>query len=257
MPTAFSEPFIQSPTPVRGKDNNSANKYTYKKYTINFPACHLTGRNHSFAENFIQMRRIIFLIAIALIGYSIYWFKFRKTDETPQEPKQEAIKTNRHSDAFNNSFDTLMGRYFNIKAAFVDADTAKAKLAAKELLTAIEKLDTTELKKDSSAVFASILTQLNDVKLNAESLQKQTAITEMRQDFRMISESIYPLLKSVHYEGKTLYWQNCPMAFGEGKEANWISSTEEIINPYMGKNHPEFKGTMLHCGEVKDSIKAQ
>ena len=44
------------------------------------------------------------------------------------------------------------------------------------------------------------------------------------------------------------------MAFGEGKDANWISNTEEIFNPYLGKNHPEFKGTMLHCGEIKDTI---
>ena len=202
------------------------------------------------------MKRVIILIAIALIGYAIYWFKFRKTDEGPQEPKQEALKTKRHSDAFNNSFDTLMNHYFAVKAAFVDADTAKAKLATKEFLSTVEKLDTAELKKDS-AVFTTIITQLADVKMNAESLQKQTDITEMRQDFRMVSESIYPLLKTIHYEGKTLYWQNCPMAFGDGKEANWISNTEEIINPYLGKNHPEYKGTMLHCGEVKDSIKAQ
>ena len=73
----------------------------------------------------------------------------------------------------------------------------------------------------------------------------------------MIGESIYPLLKTIHYDGNTLYWQNCPMAFGEDKGANWISNTAEIINPYLGKNHPEFKGTMLHCGEVKDSIKAK
>jgi hypothetical protein len=99
--------------------------------------------------------------------------------------------------------------------------------------------------------------QLSDIKANAESLLNQTVITEMRQDFRMVSENIYPLLKTIHYEGETLYWQNCPMAFGEDKGANWISNTEEIINPYLGKNHPEFKATMLHCGEVKDSIKAQ
>jgi hypothetical protein len=35
------------------------------------------------------------------------------------------------------------------------------------------------------------------------------------------------------------------MAFGEDKGANWIRNTSEIINPYLGKNHPEFKATML------------
>jgi len=47
------------------------------------------------------------------------------------------------------------------------------------------------------------------------------------------------------------------MAFGEDKGADWISNSEEIVNPYLGKNHPEYKGSMLHCGEIKDTIKAR
>jgi len=29
------------------------------------------------------------------------------------------------------------------------------------------------------------------------------------------------------------------------------------VNPYLGKNHPEHKDNMLHCGSIKDTIKAQ
>jgi hypothetical protein len=47
------------------------------------------------------------------------------------------------------------------------------------------------------------------------------------------------------------------MAFGEDHDANWISNTAEIINPYLGKKNPEFKATMIHCGETKDSIVAK
>ena len=151
----------------------------------------------------------------------------------------------------------MMTAYFDLKAAFVEADTLMAKDAAKKFLVIADSIKLDELKKDTSGILETANMQLSDIKANAESLLKQTTITEMRQDFRMVGESIYPLLKTIHYEGKTLYWQNCPMAFGEGKEANWISSTEEIINPYMGKKDPEFKAGMLHCGEVKDSIKAQ
>ncbi len=60
-------------------------------------------------------------------------------------------------------------------------------------------------------------------------------------------------------EGKegeeNLYWQNCPMAFGQDKEGNWLSNTKEIINPYLGKNDPQYKSSMLNCGEIKDTIK--
>jgi hypothetical protein len=198
------------------------------------------------------MKKVFLLLAVAVIGFAIYWFKLRTT--APEAPRQEAIKATTHSTVFNSSIDTLMNIYFDVKAAFVEADTAKAKAGTKTFITYLDKLSLDELKKDSSAIYETVNVQMNDVKANAESLVQQPNITEMRQDFRMISESIYPLLKSIHYEGKILYWQNCPMAFGEGKEANWISNTEEIVNPYMGKNHPEFKGSMLHCGEVKDSI---
>ena len=160
------------------------------------------------------MKKLVIVFVILLAIFAIYWFNFR-SDKMDAGKKMEALKAKKHSNSFNNNVDTMMNAYFVLKAAFVEADSIKA---------------------------------------NIESLVKQTSLIEMRQDFRMVSESIYPLLKTIHYEGKTLYWQNCPMAFGEGKEANWISNTEEIINPFLGKHDPEFKSAMLHCGEVKDSI---
>jgi hypothetical protein len=201
------------------------------------------------------MKKIGLVLVVLFIAFGIYWFKFRTTD-APEGPKAEPLRTTRHSDNFNSSLNTMLTAYFDLKAAFVEADTATAKAAAKKMLVLSDSLKLDELKKDTSGIAESAATQLNDIKANAESLLKQTDITEMRQDFRMVGESIYPLLKTIHYEGKTLYWQNCPMAFGDDKEANWISNTEEVINPYLGKKHPEFKATMLHCGEVKDSIKA-
>lgn len=80
----------------------------------------------------------------------------------------------------------------------------------------------------------------------------------MRQDFRTVSDMLYPsFFKTINYEGPNLYLQNCPMAFDGDKDANWISNSEEVINPYLGKNHPKYKATMLNCGETKDSIVAK
>ncbi len=191
-----------------------------------------------------------------VLAFSIYWFKFR-TVSSIEFPKTAPLIASRHSIVFNNSIDTLMTAYFNLKTAFVEADSTLAKTVAQKLLLVADSIKLDELKKDTAGISESAAMQLNDIKANTESLLKQPNLTEMRQDFRMVSESIYPLLKTVHYSGQTLYWQNCPMAFGEGKEANWISNTAEIINPYMGKKNPEYKATMLHCGETKDSIMAQ
>ena len=206
--------------------------------------------------NYLNMKRILSLLILLLAAFALYWFKFRTT-AVAEQPKPVPIKTGRHSAAFNNSFDTLMNYYFTIKEAFVTGDSVNAKVVVQSFIVAADSLKIDELKSDSIAIYQTISMQINDMKANAESILKQSNITEMRRDFWGISENIYPLLKSVHYEGNTLYWQHCPMAFGDDKGANWISSTEEIVNPYMGKIHPEFKATMLHCGEVKDSIKAQ
>ena len=202
------------------------------------------------------MKKIVWILLILILAFSVYWFKFRGS-EIAETPKIAALKASKHSVVFNNSLNTMMAAYFDLKVAFVEADTMRAKNAAKKFLIIADSIQLNELKKDTNGILEAANMQLSDIKANAESLLKQTTITEMRQDFRMVGESIYPLLKTINYEGKTLYWQNCPMAFGEGKEANWISNTEEIINPYMGKKDPEFKSAMLHCGEVKDSIKAQ
>jgi hypothetical protein len=142
-----------------------------------------------------------------------------------------------------------------MKSSFVDADTARAKQDGKRFLTLMDSIKTEELKQDSIAIFESAKMLIGDIKNNTVALVNESDITEMRQDFRMISENLYPLLKTIDYEGPNLYWQNCPMAFGEGKEANWISNTKEIINPYLGKNDPKYKSSMLHCGEIKDTIK--
>jgi hypothetical protein len=82
-------------------------------------------------------------------------------------------------------------------------------------------------------------------------------MADMRKDFSMVSEFLYPFLKTVGYEGTKIYWQNCPMAFGDDKPANWLSTSAEINNPYLGMHHPEFKSAMLHCGETMDSIYAK
>ena len=203
------------------------------------------------------MKKILILLIIVLGAFCIYWIFVKGKKQGIEMAKIEAMVVTRHSAAFNEGMDSLLNAYFALKDAFVEADSLSAKSACKSLIAIADSNRLAELKNDSSGIYESAIMQLSDVKSNAESLVTQTNLTEMKQDFRMIGESIYPLLKTIHYEGKTLYWQNCPMAFGEDKGANWISNTEEIINPYLGKKHPEFKSGMLHCGEVKDSIKAK
>jgi len=198
------------------------------------------------------MKRLLILIAILIIGFAVWFFLFRGK-EGPSEPKQEALKTTVNSDNINKSVADMVSGYLDMKNAFVDADTAVIKSATKQFIGKVDSMKLDELKKDS-LIYASAEMQIGDMKSNAAGVLNEKNISEMRKGFQMVSESLYPLLKTIGYKGHTLYWQNCPMAFGEGKDASWISNSEEIMNPYLGKNHPEWKSGMLHCGETKDSI---
>ena len=199
------------------------------------------------------MRRLLAILLIVALGIGAWWMFFRDKSEN-SGPKQQPLKVGKHSEEFNQSISAMVTEYLSLKETFVNADTAKIKEQQRKFITAIDSMKLDELKKDTTGIFQSAQLLIGDIRSNAEAISNETDITEMRQDFRMVSENLFPLLKTIRYEGEKLYWQNCPMAFGEGKDASWLSNTEEIVNPYLGKNHPEYKGTMLHCGEIKDTI---
>lgn len=202
------------------------------------------------------MKKILFILALAAIAFALYHFVFKK-DDVPEGPKQQPIAVKSHSQGFNKNVDSLLDAYGAIRDAFVDADSLKAKVAAGSLIALVNRLSLDELKKDTTGIFETAASILNDIKANAENMGRSQTITDMRHDFSDLSNNLYPFVKAVHYNGKTLYWQLCEMPFEEGSRANWISDKPEIMNPYLGKSHPVYKSGMLHCGETQDSIKAQ
>ncbi|MBA2250570.1 MAG: DUF3347 domain-containing protein [Chitinophagaceae bacterium] len=200
------------------------------------------------------MKKLLAIVFLVLVLYGTWWLFF-KTKPVDNSPKQVALKVGIHSAIFNKSITDAVNGYMDMQSAFVDADSVRIKVKAQQFIILMDSVKIGELRKDTTGIYESAQSQIGDIKNNDSAILKETDLTEMRQDFRMVSENLYPLLKTIHYEGPKLYWQNCPMAFGEGKDANWISNTTAINNPYLGKNHPEYKGTMLHCGEIKDTIK--
>lgn len=198
---------------------------------------------------------IALLLILGVIGY--YWYQFSRSGGRNKGPKQQPVALKKHSETFNLAVSSAMSAYFDMKSAFVDADTVIAKQSCRKFIQLMDSIPLTELKNDTASIYETAQADHSNIKSNAESLLVQTDILEMRKDFSMVSENLYPFFRTINYEGEKMYWQNCPMAFGDDKGANWISNTMEVINPYLGKNHPEFKSSMLHCGEVKDTIKAQ
>ena len=200
------------------------------------------------------MKRVLAIVFLAIIVFGAWWLFF-KTDTTSNDgyEAESALVVKKHSETFNYGVTNIMNSYLEMRDAFVDADTLLVKEKASLFIYAIDSLNLDELGASDAQILASAQQQVSDIKANASPILEETDITNMRRDFRMVSENMYPFLKTIGYEGEKLYWQNCPMAFGE-EEANWLSNSPEIINPYLGRNHPVYKSSMLRCGEVKDSI---
>ena len=201
------------------------------------------------------MKRVLAIVFLVIIVFGAWWLFF-KTDKAVSDNNEVTTNTSvsdkKHSDTFNAGIDKTINSYLVMKDAFVDGDTGSIKSASFAFVSRLDSLNLSELQRDDK-VLAAANQQVSDMKTNATPIMQETDLTKMRRNFENVSENLYPFLRTIGYEGPKLYWQNCPMAFGDDA-ANWISKTSEIVNPYLGKNHPEFKSAMLHCGENMDSI---
>ncbi|HVZ96481.1 MAG TPA: DUF3347 domain-containing protein [Chitinophagaceae bacterium] len=195
------------------------------------------------------MKRLLAVVFLAAALYVAYLFFFKSTRHT-SGPKPQAIKVQKHSKEFNQSISNAMFNYNNLKDAVTDADTSKIKSETQKFVTVLDSLKLDELKEDDSDIFITAKQQLSDIGANAQDIMLQTDLGEMREDFRMVSENVYPFLKTIGYEGNRLYWITCASAFGQDKEGSWVSNSTEIINPYWNPGHPQEKT----CGEIKDSL---
>lgn len=202
------------------------------------------------------MKKILFIVVLVVAAAALYFFVFKK-EEAPEGPKQQPITVKSHSTGFDKNVDSVLDAYGVIRDAFVEADSLGAKNAAGAMVALLNRLSLDELKKDTTGIFETAATFINDIKTNAESMGRSQTITDMRHDFRDMSNNLYPFIKMVHYNGKKLYWQNCGMPFDDNSTANWISTESKIQNPYLGKKHPKYHAEMLECGETQDSIIAK
>jgi Protein of unknown function (DUF3347) len=200
------------------------------------------------------MKRILLFLVVVFLAFGIWWIFFRKAPGKPQEQKQEAIKSGKHSEAFNASVLKAISSYMDMKNAFVKGDTGLVKENSKQFITTMDSVDLDDLKKDSSAIYLSAKQEASDIKANASAIAMESSISEMRQDFRMVSENLYPFLKIIGYEGPRLYWRSCPDAFGENMEGTWLSNSREVSNPYQNASGHSGVSDNANCGDTKDSL---
>jgi hypothetical protein len=195
------------------------------------------------------MKKFILLIVIFIAACFLAYKLLSDKPVHVDAPKDQALRISKNSPAFNNAFDSLLEQYFNIRDALVDADSLKADQAAYGLAGKADSLPTQLLKADSSIVLTarSLAVSMSG---DAKGFAGEGGLEGRRQSFNVLTDELYNLVRTVHYDEGRIYHIRCPMAFKDSIEGFWLSHGTEIVNPYLGRKDPK----MLGCGEVIDSF---
>jgi hypothetical protein len=188
------------------------------------------------------MKRII-IAAIAV--WSLYACQQPAGKETEHEKAAVPALQAPYAQEFYDSLQLAVNAYLQLAGALVDADSARADLAAATLHRHIDSLPLHILQIDSSRQ-EQLRTTTGSISAELGGLLGEPGLGSKRESFEMVSDMLYDLVKNTGLKGHTLYRQYCPMAFND-RGAYWLSDTTEILNPYFGKE-------MLHCGDITDTL---
>lgn len=204
------------------------------------------------------MKKVLLIILVLLLGAATaFWFFVLKSGK--KGPKAEktlvAIKGGKRSEAFNASLQAMLADYYALTEGLVNWDTATVGKYSLLLQTSIDGVKIDELKDDTTGLYLTAQDPIANAKINVAALITAATLDEKRVVFNQLSDNIRNLLQTLPPDSGVIYWQECPMAFGENTTGGWLSNKEEIRNPYLGTSHPKYKNSMLSCGEVRHTIR--
>ncbi|MBS1597622.1 MAG: DUF3347 domain-containing protein [Bacteroidetes bacterium] len=199
------------------------------------------------------MKKVLMLVVIIGLAAFTAYKLLSKKEEKPTEKTEGPLTISKNSEAFNTSFAKIMTSYYALKDAFVEWDSVQVDQLAQSLKQTTDSLLINELKADSS-VIQTAQSYVKTIDGEVDGLVSEKTIEQKRRAFNMLSNDIYDLVRVVKYDREVLYHIKCPMAFNDSEEAYWLSNTNKVVNPYLGKKHPTYKDKMLGCGEVTDSL---
>jgi hypothetical protein len=199
------------------------------------------------------MKKWILLIVLAIIGVlSWYFFVTRKTPKE-EGPKQQPLSVSKHTDSFNVAVNKVLTSYYALTNDFVNWDSVAVSNHASDLKANLEAVNFDELKKDT-IIHQTAVTFIDASKGELETILQPADLTTKRHALNNLSDNMYNLLRTIHYDRSKIYLQECPMAFNDTEPGVWLSNTDAVQNPYLGLHHPKYKGGMVECGGPKDTL---
>jgi membrane fusion protein, copper/silver efflux system len=167
-----------------------------------------------------------------------------KTTTASSEPVKTSSENVSLSKKAKNELKLVITDYLNFKNALTVDNFEEAQKAGTSMKTSISKVDMSNFTGDAHNLW---MKNSADILKSLEHVAHFKNIDEIRKTFEKVSLSMITLTTALKPFDKTLYVQHCPMA-NENKGADWLSTEEDVKNPYFGTQ-------MLSCGEVINTIK--
>ena len=199
------------------------------------------------------MKKWILLIVLAIIGVLSWYFFVTRKSPKEEGPKQQPLSVSKHTDSFNVAFNKVLASYYALTNDFVNWDSVAVSNHASELKANLEAVNFDELKKDT-VISQTAVTFIDASKAELETILQPADLTTKRHALNNLSDNMYNLLRTIHYDRSKIYLQECPMAFNDTEPGVWLSKTDAVQNPYLGLHHPKYKGGMVDCGGPKDTL---
>jgi hypothetical protein len=201
------------------------------------------------------MKKAFLLIGVLALALGITYLVLRKgeTGDPKPEEKDAPLAVSSKTSAFNRSFAAVLDSYYQLSAGFAAADSSGIAISAQKLHTAIDSIRFDQFKADT-AIVQTAISLAQSIPGEITGLQGEKSMEQKKREFNMITEDLYSLVRVVKYDGSIIYHMSCATAFADSTAGDWLSATNNIVNPYAGKNDPGNKDKSPDCGEVKDSL---
>ena len=174
-------------------------------------------------------------ISLALIGCSGDDHDHSASNTETADVQASVYET---SAAFREQLNDALLSYFELKDALVESDAEQASVRARAFQESLNEVDHSNLSNEALTIWET----------NRETMDEETSriaglsdVEEQREAFDPLSMALIQSVEAFGPFENAVYQQTCPMV-GDGS-ADWLSSSEEIMNPYHGDR-------MLNCGGI-------
>jgi hypothetical protein len=201
------------------------------------------------------MRKALLLVIVLAVALGITYLVLHKSNSgnSNTEEKDAPLAISSKTSAFNHSFAVVLNNYYELSEGFAASDNLRISAAAQKLFKSIDSIRFDQFKADT-AIIQTAVSLAQSMQGEITGLQKENTMEQKKREFNMITDELYSLIRTVRYDGSTVYHMRCPNAFADSSEAYWLSPVNKILNPYLGNNHTSNTEKAPDQGEVSDSL---